>query len=159
MFEDFEVNQFLRFLRRFSLTHTLTYLVFGLFFMVLSNYFSVFREDVLLSQVMKPAHALSVRMAPLVQLLRGALLATAIYPFRTVIFQRKNGWLTLFWLMFVLTGIGAVITGPGSIEGYLYTNFSFDPFFGYPEIALQMLAFSWLFVRWQLKTDTVTISS
>lgn len=42
-----------------------------------------------------------------------------------------------------------------SIEGYLYTKFRFDPWFGYPEIALQMLAFSWLFVRWQGKYENL----
>ena len=53
----------------------------------------------------------------------------------------------LFWLLYVLTSIGAVITGPGSIEGFLYTTFSYNPLIGVPEITLQMMAFSWLFAR------------
>jgi hypothetical protein len=69
---------------------------------------------------MKLAHALSVRLAIPVQIFRGALLALAIYSFREVIGQRL-GWLKLFFLLFVLTAIGSVITGPGSIEGFLYT--------------------------------------
>jgi hypothetical protein len=80
---------------------------------------------------------------------RGALLALAIFPFRELIIGRRLGWLKLFILLFALTSVGAVITGPGSIEGFLYTRFSFNPFIGYPEIAPQMLAFSWLFWRWQ----------
>lgn len=139
---------------RFSLVHTLTYLFFGIFFMLTSQYFEYFKNDPLFSQMMKSSDSLSVQLAPLVQIVRGALLALAIYPFKEVIIGRKSGWLKLFILLFILTSIGAVITGPGSIEGFLYTRFSFNPFIGYPEIALQMFAFSWLFCRWQGKKAT-----
>ena len=88
---------------------------------------------------MKPADALSVRLAPLVQIIRGALLGLAIFPSRSVIREGKYGWLKLFWLLYIL--------GPGSIEGFLYTKFSYNPLVGVPEITLQMLAFSWLFCR------------
>lgn len=91
---------------------------------------------------MKPADALSVRLAPLVQIIRGALLGLAIFPFRSVIRKGKYGWLKLFWLLYILTSLGVVITGPGSIEGFLYTKFSYNPLVGVPEITLQMLAFS-----------------
>ncbi|MDD5492319.1 MAG: hypothetical protein PHV60_06540, partial [bacterium] len=89
------------------------------------------------------------RLAAPAQIIRGLLLATAIYPFRAVILESRYGWLKLFWLMFVLTGIGAVITGPGSIEGFLYTRFAYNPLIGLPEITLQMLVFSWLFWKRQ----------
>lgn len=138
----------LRFISRFSVIHTLTYTVFGIMFMLFSDYFSYFEADELMSLVMKPADALSVRLAVPVQLIRGAILGSAIYPFRNNIIKEDFGWLKLAWLMFALTSIGAVITGPGSIEGLLYTNFSFDPLTGYPEIILQVLAFSILFTWW-----------
>jgi len=137
---------FVQFTTRFALIHTLTYVAFGIFFMLLSDYFTVFAEDPVFSEVMKPADALSVRLATIVQLLRGTLLASAIYPFRMVIFE-KNGWFKLFWLIYILTSLGAVITGPGSIEGFLYTKFSYNLLIGIPEITLQMLSFSWLFCR------------
>lgn len=142
---------------RYIAVHTLTYVVFGIFFMLISQYFEHFKNDPVFSQVMKPSDALSVRLAPLVQIWRGTLLALAIYPFREVIVERRLGWLKLFVLLFVLTSIGAVITGPGSIEGFLYTRFSFNPFIGYPEIGLQMSAFSWLFCRWQAKRSNCKI--
>ncbi len=122
-------------------------------FMFISSYFDVFAEDPIFSVVMKPADALSVRLAAPAQIIRGLLLGLAIYPFRSVILEKKYGWLKLFWLMFVLTSIGAVITGPGSIEGFLYTKFSYNPLIGVPEIALQMLVFSWVFCRWQSKFE------
>lgn len=136
---------------RFVAIHTLTYLVFGIFFMLVSRYFEYFKSDPIFDLVMKPSDSLSVGLAPLAQVLRGALLALAIFPFREVIIGRRLGWIKLFFLLFILTSIGAVITGPGSIEGFLYTRFSFNPLIGYPEIALQMLAFSWLFCHWQGK--------
>ena len=138
----------LRFISRFSVIHTLTYTIFGIMFMLLSDYFSYFESDEIMSLVMKPADALTVRLAVPAQLIRGAILGSAIYPFRSNIIKEEFGWLKLAWLMFALTAIGAVITGPGSIEGILYTNFPFDPLTGYPEIILQILAFSIIFVWW-----------
>jgi hypothetical protein len=126
--------------------------------MLVSVYFEHFKSDPIFDLVMKPSDSLSVGLAPLAQVLRGALLALAIFPFREVIIGRRFGWLKLFFLLFVLTSIGAVITGPGSIEGFLYTRFSFNPLIGYPEVALQMLAFSWLFCWWQGK-KTATINT
>lgn len=99
---------------------------------------------------MKPADALSVRLAPLVQIIRGALLGLAIFPSRSVIREGKYGWLKLFWLLYILTSLGV---GPGSIEGFLYTKFSYNPLVGVPEITLQMLAFSWLFCRNKTKAS------
>ncbi len=146
----------LKFIWRFTVVHVITYAVFGILFMLVSNYFDYFSREPIFSQVMKSSDAMSVRLAVPVQFLRGTLLALAIFPFREIILQRPYGWIKLFWLLFVLTSVGAVITGPGSIEGFLYTNFEFNPLIGYPEISLQMLAFSWLFFRWQnrnLKTN------
>lgn len=138
----------LRFISRFSVIHTLTYAVLGIVFMLLSDYFSYFEADELLSVVMKPVDSLSVRLAIPAQLIRGAILGSAVYPIRESIIRESFGWLKLAWLMFAFTAIGAVITGPGSIEGLLYTNFPFDPLTGYPEIILQILTFSILFTWW-----------
>ncbi len=136
------------FVVKFTVLHVVTYLVFGLLFMLLTNYFEVFAEHELMNQVMRPADSIWVRLAVVFQFIRGGLLAVAIYPVRQPILDDQRGWLKLFGLLWVLTGIGAVITGPGSIEGFLYTNLGFgNPLIGLPEITLQMLAFSYLFVR------------
>lgn len=76
---------------RFIAVHTLTYAIFGILFMVLSNYFDYFQSDPLFHQVMKTSDALSVRLAIPAQILRGALLAFAIYPFREVIIGMEWG--------------------------------------------------------------------
>ncbi len=139
----------IKFIWRFSVVHVVTYAIFGITFMIVSSYFDYFSSDPIFSQVMKPSDALSVRLAVPVQFFRGSLLALAVFPFREIILQKPYGWIKLFFLLFVMTSVGSVITGPGSIEGFLYTNFVFNPLIGYPEISLQMLAFSWLFSKWQ----------
>ncbi len=54
-------------------------------------------------------------------------------------------------ILFMLTGVGAVVTGPCSVVGLLYTNFNYNPLIGLPEIAVQTLIFSWLFCIWQTR--------
>lgn len=140
------------FILKFVWTHVVTYLVFGLFFMVISRYFDFFAADPLLSQVMRPQDSLWVRLAVPFQFVRGSLLALAIYPFATIVLERKYGWLKLAWLLWVLTSIGAVITGPGSIEGFLYTKLTIsNPLIGLPEVIVQIIVFSYVFSRWMLK--------
>lgn len=153
-------SPFWGFIRRFTLTHVLTYLIFGLLFLSLSSYFDYFSAHTLLKDYMRPSDSLYVRLAVPIQFLRGILLALALYPFREIIIKSKLGWLKLFGVLWVLTGIGAVIAGPGSIEGFIYTNFGFgNPLIGLPEVTLQMLVFSWLFVRWEQKTGRNKIFS
>lgn len=138
------------FVRRFTLTHVVTYLVFGVTFLFVSGYFEHFAADELLSRIMRPADSPLVRAAILIQFIRGALLALVLYPFRPVIVRGKHGWLKLFGLLWVLTSIGSAIAGPGSIEGFIYTRF--DPestLIGLPEVTLQVLACSYFFYWWE----------
>ncbi|NPV54195.1 MAG: hypothetical protein HPY71_11840 [Firmicutes bacterium] len=144
------------FLGRFTVVHVLTYLVFGLFFMVITRYFEYFASDPLLREIMRPQDSAIVRLAVVFQILRGALLGLAFYPFRGVILEPPYGWLKLFMALWILTWIGAVVTGPGSIEGYIYTKFRFDIAVGLPEITTQMLVFSYLFVRWEQRYSSMT---
>lgn len=149
-------DNILWFLKRFTLMHVLTYLIFGILFMLITDYFTVFSEHEIMKDIMRDSDSIWVRISPLVQVLRGLLLGTVIYPFREIIFNTEKGWLKLFGLLWVLTGIGAVITGPGSIEGMLYTNLGFgNPLIGLPEVTLQMLAFSYFFVKfsWRRKNE------
>lgn len=143
------MKKFLGFSLRLILVHTITYLIFGLVFMYLSSYFDYFSQDEILSQVMRSSEDSRVRMAILFQLLRGFLMAAALYPFRSVFLGGRWNFLKLFVLIFLLTSYCAVVPGPGSIEGFIYTKFKFEPFIGLPEITLQMLAFSWIFCIWE----------
>jgi hypothetical protein len=68
-----------------------------------------------------------------------------LYYYRSVFLGEKNGWLKLFILMAGLTCIGAVVAGPGSLEGYFYTTLPTALHTdGLPEVITQMFAFSYL---------------
>jgi len=109
---------------------------------------------------MRPLDSTIVRLAVPIQFIRGGFLALALYPFRKIIIGDKYGWAKLFGVLWVLTYIGAVITGPGSIEGFIYTNFGFDnPLIGVPEITSQMLVFSYIFYKWEMKKEKAFIES
>lgn len=153
-------SPFWGFVRRFTLIHVLTYLIFGLLFLIISNYFAYFASHAILKDYMRPADSIYVRLAVPIQFIRGSLLALALYPFRDIIIKPSYGWLKLFGVLWMLTGIGAVIAGPGSIEGFIYTNLSTgNPLIGLPEITLQMLVFAWLFVKWEKKSERNIIFS
>lgn len=138
-----------RFLGRFTLTHLLTYVAAGLLFMALSNYAEHFRSAEL-ADFMRPVDDPVVALGIPMQIPRGLLLALAILPFRDVIVGSKHSWLKLWALLWVLTGIGAVITGPGSLEGMIYTRFGLgNPLIGFPEVTVQTMTFSWLLVKWE----------
>lgn len=136
------------FVCRFTTVHVITYALCGIGFMLISDYFGYFHSDPLLASVMKPSDALLVRLAIPIQIIRGGLMAFALYPAKSMI-TSSFGWLKLFFLLLILTAVCSVIAGPGSIEGYIYTNFQFDPLIGLPEIIVQMLLFSIIFSLWQ----------
>jgi len=143
---------FYPFVLRFIAVHFATYIVCGITFMLVSSYFDYFAADPLISIVMRPSDDIRVALAIPGQIIRGFVLAFAIYPFRSIILEKPIGWLKLFSILLILTSIGAVSPGPGTIEGFFYTYFDFsNPLIGTPEIIVQMLGFSWLFCHWQRK--------
>jgi len=147
-----QLLSFFPFSLRFIAVHVVTYVFSGLVFMLISGYFDYFTSDPLMSVIMRPSDDPMVALAIPGQIIRGFILAFAIYPFRSTILEKPLGWLKLFSLMFILTSIGAVIPGPGTLEGFFYTYFDFsNPLMGLPEITVQMLGFSWLFCYWQNK--------
>lgn len=139
------------YLTRFTLTHVGTYLVCGLIAFYLAGYTEPFQSPEM-SGLMRPTDSPIVRAAVLFQFFRGALLGLFIYPFYDTMIKSKLGWLKLFGLLWGLTLIGAVNAGGGSIEGLIYTTMSLQAhLIGIPEVTIQMLAFAWLFVRWEQK--------
>jgi len=146
------VKVFSPFALRFIAIHFATYVACGIMFMLVSGYFDYFAADPIMSIVMRPPDDIRVALAIPGQIIRGLVLAFAIYPFRSTILDKPYGWLKLFLLLFILTGLGSVSPGPGTIEGFFYTYFDFsNPLLGMPELIVQMLGFSWLFCFWQGK--------
>lgn len=136
---------------RFSLVHVITYVIAGLIFMNLQNYAEVFSVSDGFAHF-RPFESPIVKAAPLLQFLRGGFFALLLYPFYETIVNRKWGWLMLFGILWGFTNIGSVAATPGSIEGIIYTKTSIaEHLIGLPEVTIQMLAFSWLFVKWERK--------
>ena len=142
-------KRFFPFALRFTTAHVITYMVCGITFMLAQGYFDVIAADPVKSMIMKPADAFTVRLAIPLQFVRGFLFALALYPFRSVMLENPKGWLKLASLMLLLTSINAVAPGPGTIEGFIYTYFSFrTPWVGYPEIICQAFLFSFVSCAW-----------
>ncbi|MGC4118835.1 MAG: hypothetical protein QM765_30585 [Myxococcales bacterium] len=142
-------SRLIGYLVRFTLTHVVTYLVFGLTFMFLAKYREHWGSDEMRG-LMRPLDSPIVQAAVLFQFGRGAFLGLVIYPCHDVVVRSPRGWLKLWALLWGLTLIGSVTTAGGSIEGLIYTQLSLKShLIGIPEVTLQMLGFSWLFVAWE----------
>ena len=129
-------------------THTVTYFIMGLLASTLLDYASFFAESSL-NGMMRPTNDPWVMVGPLFQPVRGLLFGLIFYLLREPFFDKKNGWLVLW---FVLAGIGIFSTfgpSPGSIEGMLYTIFPLWVHLrGLPEVLLQSLFLSLILVYW-----------
>lgn len=142
------------FIARFTIAHVVTYVVLGIIFFNLKRYNEHFTSPEL-ATIMRSTDSPWVMAGPLFQFIRGPLLALALYPFRKIIIEGRWGWLKLWGVLWVLTGIGAVTAGVGSIEGIVYTKLPLNyHFIGLPEVTLQMLVFSWVLFIWERRVDS-----
>ena len=146
-------TSFISFAGRMVVAHFLTYFVFGLLFYLSGLNVVVYYEQhpqPLVNALFRDTSSLLVTAGPLFQLLRGFIFALALYPFRTVFLGRKRGWLYLWGIFLAFAIFAPSSVAPGSIEGFVYTNLPISFHLIYlPEIVLQTLAFSWLFVAWE----------
>jgi hypothetical protein len=144
-------SSFYGYIKRFTIAHVVTFLVFGLIFMNVMSYSREFVQNETFTHF-RPLDSPIVRAAILFQFLRGAFIASVLYPFRTTIIEHRWGWLILFGVIYGLTGLAAVNASPGSIEGMIYTEVSLKAhLIGMPEVITQSLAFSILFWFWERK--------
>lgn len=146
-------KRFYGYLKRFTLTHVVTYLVCGLLFMNLMGYEKEFIKNEYFSHF-RPLDSPIVQAAVLFQFIRGGLFALILYPFREKIIESRLGWLMLFGVIWGMTCIGAVNATPGSIEGLIYTEVSLKAHLvGMPEVIFQALGFSVLFWLWERRAQ------
>jgi hypothetical protein len=134
--------------KRYIISHVLVYLIIGIIGMFFMNYKDVFLTNDYFNHF-RPLDSPIVRAAVLFQIIRAALIALILYPFKETLVTSKYGWLYLFGLLFGLTGILSLPAAPGTIEGFIYTDVSFTAhFIGMPEILIQSLGISLLYWRW-----------
>ena len=144
-------SQLKGYLFRFTIVHTIIYIITGLLFQNYLNYDPQFTSSVLYNNF-RDVNSLIIRFAPIFQIIRGVFIGLIIYPVYGSIIDSKYSWLKLFILLWGLTLIGAVAATPGSIEGFIYTKIPFiEHLISLPEVTLQTFLFSILFIYWDKK--------
>ena len=128
--------------------HTITYMIAGLLALTLGGYEKTFSEPPL-SYLMRPTTDRLVMAGPLFQPIRGVIFALALYPLRSVLFAKKRGWLTLWWLLFALGVLSTFGPAAGSVEGMIYTKIPpLNQVLGLWEVVLQSFLLSFILFHW-----------
>jgi len=136
------------FLARVTACHVVTYFVAGVLAYTLLDYRALFASDQL-ACYMRPIDSPWIAAGPALQVIRGLILALALYPFRRVFLDEPRGWLPLWGLIVGLAILSTAGPCPGSVEGLVYTKVpAISQLRGLPEVVLQTLAFSLLLVGW-----------
>jgi hypothetical protein len=126
--------------------HTITYFIMGALAYHFLHYADFINKP---GSGMRPITNPLVILGPALQVVRGVLFAAVFYPFRQVLFGRKNGWLLMAWMLIGLGILGTFAAPPGSIEGYIYTTIPvLTQMRGYLEIVPQALLLSALLCYW-----------
>ena len=128
--------------------HTVTYFVAGILAFSLNDYEQMYARPPL-SYFMRPTTDRLVMAGPLFQPIRGVLFALAFYPLRSVLFETRRGWLTLWWLLLALGVFSTFGPAFGSVEGLIYTTIpARAQLLGLWEVLLQSFLFSFLLFYW-----------
>lgn len=150
------------FCAKITIAHFLTYFVLGLIFYATGTNILAYYEShplQLATDLHKSTESTWVMAGPLFQIIRGILFGIVLLPFRSVLCEKRFGWLALWGLVLVFAVIAPAGEAPGSIEGVVYTRLPWLFHVLYlPEIIIQTFAFSWLAIYWvNHKTKKLTI--
>jgi len=142
-------RSFAGFAVRAMVVHTVTYLLFGIIMSRVFDYARVFQLETI-RDFMRPVDSPFVLAGPMLQPLRGLVLALGVWPLRGFLLEHRRGWLVL-WGVFLAFGIlGPPGAAPCSMEGVIYSKLPlWFHLMGLPEIGLQTLAFSVVLLRWE----------
>lgn len=142
----------LKWIGQVTLVHFTTYIIFGIIFFNLLGYATIYASSEIATYMRSTTDPL-VMASPLFQLIRGPIIALALYPFRKIFTDTKQGWALLWGLLLALMIIAPAGAAPGSIEGIIYTKVPlWFHVISLPEVILQTLVFSWLVITWQKRT-------
>jgi hypothetical protein len=133
---------------RFITVHVATYLAMGLLFMTVQDYESAFATQAQF-RWFRPLDDPWVAAAIPAQIPRGLLLAACLMPFVPTLLTRRHGWAWLFALLFGTTALAAPSIVPGLAGATPNVLGPASLLTGLPEVAVQMLAFSALFLAWE----------
>ena len=126
--------------------HTLTYFVMGALAYHFLHYADVMNKP---NSGLRPATDPLIMFGTALQVVRGVLFATVFYPFREILFGRKNGWLLMAWMLIGLGILGTFAAPPGSLQGFIFTMTpAASQLRGYLEVVPQALLLSALLFYW-----------
>ena len=126
--------------------HTITYVIMGVLAAYILNYAALMaRSDSGMRQMTDPL----VIAGPLFQPLRALVFALVFYPLRECLFEKKNGWLLMSWMLIALGILGTFGPAAGSMEGMIYTPVPIlSQLRGWLEIVPQAVLLSALVCYW-----------
>jgi len=131
-----------------AVLHSVTYFLAGWIAFNVFEYQGLFAIPSL-AGFMRPTDSLWMMIGPLFQPLRGMLFALAFYPLRESLFNRKYGWLVVWWLLVAIGLLSTYGPTPGSIEGLIYTQVPLAAHLrGLPEVLLQSFVYSLVLSFW-----------
>ncbi len=148
MIDKSKLKEFLSFTFKVIVAHTITYFIFGLLMSNIFDYGKLFEQDII-KDFMRPIDSAYILAGPFLQPIRGLLFAIGIWPIRSLILDKKRGWLILWNIIIIFGILSTPAAAPCSIEGILYTKLPlWYHLIGLPEILLQTLIFSLILVWW-----------
>lgn len=140
-----------RFLELFVKTaaaHTITYMLMGIIASSAMNYKEMFARPEI-ACYMRQLSDPRVMAGPLFGPVRGLIFALAFYPIRSILFGKKRGWLTMWWLLVALGILNTFGPAWGSVEGMIYTLASpLGQMRGWMEVIPQALLLSVILCYW-----------
>lgn len=127
-------------------SHTLTYILMGILAFHFLHYAEAFARP---NSGMRPITDPWVMAGPLFQPLRGLVFALVFYPFRSLLFGKRHGWLLMAWMLIAIGILSTFAPASGSIEGMIYTLAPVrGQLLGWLEIVPQALLLSALLCYW-----------
>lgn len=140
----------LEFYWRITAAHTISYFIAGIFAITFLNYKELFNVGPL--SFMRETSSPWVAAGPGLQLIRGIILGSILYPFTSIFLDTKWGWLKFWVLTFGLSYILTISAAVGSFEGIIYTNIPIKThLLGLPEILLYNTLFTIILWAWYKK--------
>jgi len=147
-------NKFRTFVWRITATHTIAYFIAGIFAILVLRYDEIFGKGAL--SFMRSTDSPWVAAGPGLQVIRGLLLSLFLFPFRSVFFESKNGWIKFWLLSFGLSYLLTISAATGSFEGVIYTIIPIKyHLIGLPEIILYMTLFTVFMWGWYKKPKKI----
>ena len=143
------INQNWGFFLKVVISHAVTYILCGMFFYKVNNYKEelIDKNKGLLGMKWRKADSVQMKLVPIFQLLRGALLGIVLVIIKDAVYDTSFGFLKLFVVLFITGLINVYQPAPDSIEGYIYIEPEKglsvkDIIGGNIEIATQIMLFS-----------------